>query len=356
MFSRRTFLAGGLALAAPLESAPLTGLMKLTMPGGAMDDDTLRYMVQLGVEWVTTGGPGAPTYNTEGRVVPRPGDTAAAPWKEADLRQLQQKVAAHGLKIGNLMLHDFRDAILGKPGANADIEKVCESIRVAGKVGIPVVEYNWYVLRAMGGYYEQKGRGDTVMAAHDYARSRNLPALPDVGTHTAAEVWPRYEKFLKAVVPVAERAGVRLAVHPNDPPPPKYRGVEQVLGSVDGLKRVCEIVKSPANGITLDTGVTREMGANVVETIQWFGQRDQINHVHFRNVLMQVPREKYTETFIDAGDNDMFACLRALHATRYPRLIHPDHVPKFPNDPNLKAGWGYAVGHIKQMMRQLPKS
>ena len=95
------------------------------------------------------------------------------------------------------------------------------------------------------------------------------------------------------------------------------------------------------------------MGSNVVDTIRWFGQRDQINHVHFRNVLMQVPREKYTETFIDAGDNDMLACLRALHATHYPRLLHPDHVPKFPNDPNQRAGWGYAVGHVKAMLRQL---
>ena len=353
MFSRRTFLSTSLGMPLLLRAEELKGGMKLTMPAANLADDTLRFLVQLGVEWITTGGPGSPTYSAEGRVDRRPGDTATAPWKEAELRQMQQRATSFGLKIGNLMLHDFRDAILGRPGAADDIEKVCESIRVAGKVGIPIVEYNWYALRAMGGYYELSGRGDTVLAAHDYDRSRNLPALPDIGTHSAADLWSRYEKFLKAVVPVAERAGVRLAVHPNDPPPPRYRGIEQILGSVDGLKRVCEIVKSPANGITLDTGVTREMGANVVETIQWFGLRDQISHVHFRNVLMKVPREKYTETFIDAGDNDMMACLRALHGTRYPRLLHPDHVPKFPNDPNQRAGWGYAVGYIKAMLRQL---
>ncbi len=216
-----------------------------------------------------------------------------------------------------------------------------------------MVEYNWYALRAMGGYYKKPGRGGSLLAAHDYDRSRNLPVLPDVGEHTADQLWSRYERFLKAVVPVAERAGVRLAVHPNDPPPPRYRGVEQILGSVDGLRRVCEIVRSPANGITFDTGVTREMGYNVIENIKWFGQRDQINHVHFRNVLMEVPRQKYTETFIDAGDNDMMACLRALHDTGYPRLLHPDHVPEFPGDPGQRVGWGYAVGEIRAMMRQL---
>ena len=348
-------MAGGLAMPAvpSLFAEELKGRMKLTMPAGRANDDQLRFITHLGVEWVTMGGPGAPGYSTEGRVTPPANDTSEAPWKEADLAKIKQRVESFGLKIGNMMLHDFRDAILGRPGADKDIEKVQESIRVAGKVGIPIVEYNWYALRAMGGYYQEPGRGGSIMAAHDYDRSRNLPVLPDVGEHKAADLWTRYERFLKAVVPVAEKAGVRLAVHPNDPPPPKYRGVEQILGSVDGLRRLCEIVKSPANGITFDTGVTREMGFNVIENIQWFGKRDQINHVHFRNVSMRVPREKYTETFIDAGDNDMLACLKALHAVGYPRLIHPDHVPQHPADPNQRGGWGYAVGQIKAMMRQL---
>jgi mannonate dehydratase len=350
--SRRLLLSGSLAL--PMSfAAELKGGIKLTMPGGNLSDEALRFIAYQGVEWVTTGGPGAPTYDTEGRVIRQAGDTAEAPWKEPEIRKIKDRVESFGLKVGNLMLHDMRDAILGRPGGDSDIEKVCESIRVAGRVGIPVVEYNWYALRAMGGYYQEPGRGGARMAAHDYERSRNLPVIPEVGEHSAVQLWTRYERFLKAVVPVAERAGVRLAVHPNDPPPPKYRGIEQILGSVDGLRRVCEIVKSPANGITFDTGVTREMGYNVIENIQWFGRRDQINHVHFRNVLMKKPREQYVETFIDAGDNDMMACLRALHATGYPRLLHPDHVPALPGDATQAGGWGYAVGQIKAMLRQL---
>ena len=73
------------------------------------------------------------------------------------------------------MLHDFRRAILGRPGADEDIEMVQESIRAAGRVGIPIVEYNWYALRAMGGYYEEPGRGGSRLAAHDYDRSRTCP-------------------------------------------------------------------------------------------------------------------------------------------------------------------------------------
>ena len=356
MISRRALIAGGIGLPAmaPSFAEELKGRMKLTMPAGQANEAQLRFIAHLGVEWVTMGGPSAPTYTPDGSVIKGQNNSSSEPpWKEADVVRVKARVESFGLKIGNMMLHDFRQAILGRAGADQDIEKVRESIRVAGKVGIPVVEYNWYALRAMGGYYQEPGRGGSIMAAHDYDRSRNLPVLPEVGEHSAADLWKRYERFLKAVVPVAEKAGVRLAVHPNDPPPPRYRGVDQILGSVDGLRRVCEIVKSPANGITFDTGVTREMGFNVIENIQWFGKRDQINHVHFRNVVMKAPREKYIETFIDEGDNDMLACLKALHAVGYPRLIHPDHVPKHPDDPEQRGGWGYAVGQIKAMMRQL---
>jgi mannonate dehydratase len=355
-FTRRTLLAGAAVAGAmpALRAEELKGPMKLTMPVPDQSDATLSFISHLGVEWVTTSGPGTQTYSNEGRVIPNPGaPKGGVPWREEDLRAIRDRVESFGLKLGNMMLHDFRNAILGRPGADRDIEHVQESIRVAGKVGIPVVEYNWYVLRAMGGYYKETGRGGTQFQAHDYDRSRNLPPLADVGEHSAEQLWTRYERFLRAVVPVAERAGVRLAVHPNDPPPPKYRGIEQILGTVDGLKRVCETVNSPANGITFDTGVTREMGYDVLESLRWFARRDQINHVHFRNVLMKVPREKYIETFIDAGDNDMMACLRALQASGYPRLIHPDHVPEFPGDPGQHGGWGYAVGQIKAMMRQL---
>jgi mannonate dehydratase len=359
--SRRELLAtagAGLALAATAgqrsaHAETLTGGIKITMPVGELTEDALAFVAYLGVDYVTTGGPASPTYTPEGRVVQARPNDPAPPWKDADLRRMKETVERAGLKLGNVMLHDFRRAILGRPGADEDIELVKESIRAAGRAGIPIVEYNWYALRAMGGYYEEPGRGGSRLAAHDYGRSRELPPLEDVGSHSAADLWARYERFLTAVVPVAEQANVRLAVHPNDPPPPRYRGVEQILGSVDGLKRVCETVKSPANGITLDVGVTREMGADVIETINWFGGRDQINHVHFRNVQMKVPREIYVETFIDAGDNDMLACLRALQATGYPRLLHPDHVPTLAGDPARRGGFGYAVGHIKGLLRQL---
>ena len=212
--SRRLILSSALSL--PLSfAAELKGGIKLTMPGGGLSDEALNFIAYLGVEWVTSGGPGAPTYDTEGRVVRQPDDRSEAPWKEEEIRKIKQRVESFGLKVGNLMLHDFRDAILGAAGGRPRYRRVCESIRVAGKAGIPVVEYNWYALRAMGGYYREPDRGGSRLAAHDYDRSRDLPPIPEVGGHSAADLWTRYERFLKAVVPVAERAGVRLAVHPT---------------------------------------------------------------------------------------------------------------------------------------------
>src|SRR5262245_61340901 len=139
--SRRTVLAGALSIPCA-RAEELRGDIKLTMPARDLTDDTLRFIVHLGVEWVTMGGPGAPTYSEEGRVIRAPSDFSEPPWKEEQIQRIKQRVESFGLKVGNLMLHDFRDAILGRPGADKDIETVCESIRVAGRVGIPIVEYN----------------------------------------------------------------------------------------------------------------------------------------------------------------------------------------------------------------------
>src|SRR5690606_9492180 len=128
-----------------------------------------------------------------------------------------------------------------------------------------------------------------------------VKALPNTDeTHTEDEMWSYIEYFLKAVVPAAEEAGVRLALHPNDPPVNDSRGNGQIVNDFEGWKRLIEIVDSPSNGVTFDCGVTRETGADPVEVCRYFGSRDRINHVHFRNVVVRKPKEDYSEVFIDA--------------------------------------------------------
>ena len=316
-------------------------------PGASADEAAAaaaRRIRQLGVDHVISGG---------GRI----------PWEEGRLKEMMDRLKSNGLTLANLMIAGFPNAIYNRPGKDADIENVIQSIRAAGKVGLPVVEYNWYAHRAMEGYFEETGRAGAGWTGFDYARMKDLPPLPEEGAHTLDEMWANITYFLKAVVPEAEKAGVRLALHPNDPPAPVSRGSQQIMATIDGWKKLVGMVNSPSNGITFDCGVTREMGGDPVEVCRWFASRDRINHVHFRNVKVQKPYERYTEVFIDEGENDMFAVMKELVKHKYTRLIYPEHPRGIDYDrerpafrPQYPGGGGYAgyafnVGYTRAMLQ-----
>lgn len=316
-------------------------------PGASADEaaaTAARRIRQLGVEHVISGGP-------------------RIPWEEGRLKEVMDRLKTNGLTLANLMISGFPTAIYNRPGKDADIENVILSIKAAGKVGLPVVEYNWYAHRAMEGYFEETGRAGAGWTGFDYARMKDLPPLPEEGAHTLDEMWASITYFLKAVVPEAEKAGVRLALHPNDPPAPLSRGSQQIMATIDGWKKLVGIVNSPSNGITFDCGVTREMGGDPVEVCRWFASRDRINHVHFRNVKVQTPYERYTEVFIDEGENDMFAVMKELVKHKYTRLIYPEHPRGIDYDrerpafrPQYPGGGGYAgyafnVGYTRAMLQ-----
>jgi len=275
------------------------------VPEGQQDNGNRR-IKQLGVDYVLGGGP-------------------RIPWEEADLRSRIERLKADGLTLYNLMIGGFQNTIYGRPGRDEEIEKFIASIRAAGKVGLPVIEYNFYAHRAMEGYYEQTGRAGSGYTAFDYDRMKDLPPLEREGAHSLEEMWENITYFLKAVVPVAEESGVRLALHPNDPPAPLSRGSGQIMGTLAGWKRLIEIVPSPANGITYDCGVTREMGEDPVEVCRYFASRKRINHAHFRNVRVEKPYEKYAEVFPDEGQVDMFAVMKELVRQKYTGTIYPEH-------------------------------
>src|SRR5262249_49558687 len=157
----------------------------------------------------------------------------------------------------------------------------------------------------------------------DYTRMKDLPPLPNVGAHSLEEMWTNITYFLKAVIPVAEESGVRMALHPNDPPAPLSRGSGQIMGTVAGWKRLIETVPIKSKGIPFDCGVTREMGEDPVAVCRYFGERDRINHVHFRNVRVRKPYEDYAEVWLDEGQVNMFAVMQELVRHKYPRLVYP---------------------------------
>jgi mannonate dehydratase len=115
-----------------------------------------------------------------------------------------------------------------------------------------------------------------------------------------------------------------------------------------------DIVPSPYNGITFDCGVTRELGEDPVAVCQYFSKRDCINHVHFRNVVVERPREKYTEVFPDEGQVDMFAVMKELIRHKYPRLIYPEHPRGLDADEacgGQYAGWVFNVAYARAMFQ-----
>jgi len=247
------------------------------------------------------------------------------PWAVDQLSAIVEKLKGGGLELGNMMISGFPNTLYGKPGRDEELEKLKSSIRAAGKVGLPVIEYNFYAHRAIEGYYEEQGRAGAGLTAFDADRVKDLPPLETEGTHSLEEMWTNITYFLKAVIPVAEQSNVRLALHPNDPPVAISRGSGQIMGTVEGWKHLIGIVNSPANGITFDCGVTREMGHDPVEVCRYFGSRDRINHVHYRNVRVREPYNKYTEVFIDEGENNMLAVMQELVRNKYTRMIYPEH-------------------------------
>ena len=312
---------------------------------GLTEEAAAKRIKQLGVNHVIAGAGGR------------------LPWEEARLKEIIDRYKSWGLAVGNMMISGFNNAIYARTGRDEDIDKVIQSIKAAGRAGLPVVEYNWYAHRAMEGYFEETGRAGAGWTGFDYERMKGLEPLPNEGAHTADEMWTNITYFLKAVIPEAEKAGVRMALHPNDPPAPLSRGSQQIMGSVDGWKKLIGIVNSPSNGITFDCGVTKEMGQDPVDVCAWFASRDRINHVHFRNVKVVKPYERYTEVFIDEGENNMFAVMRELVRHKYTRLIYPEHPRGIEYDrerqgfrPQYPGGGGYAafaynVGYARAMMQ-----
>lgn len=325
------------------------------------------------------------------------------PWTEDNVRRAVQTAKDAGLVAYNSMIGLPYSILYGKSTRDKDMEPILASIAAAGKGGLSVVEYNFYAHRAIEGYYETVGRAKAgytafyhdlellineeglvvqpiyrdesgaitpeTLAAFPNARKvkfKDLQPLANEGAHTLKEMWANITWFLTLAVPAAEKAGVRLALHPNDPPSPVSRGSEQIMGSLAGWKHLIEIVNSPANGISFDCGVTCEMGEDPVAVAEYFASRKRINHVHYRNVLVEKPYERYQEVFIDVGQVDMFAVMKALVKNKYNGIIYPEHPRALDADrdrfgpggrsPGYPGGGGYtgiaySVAYTRAMMQ-----
>ena len=335
--TRRGFLLGSLATAAaPPASAqpaarparPGPWQPKLSENLADVAPDTLRWLAQLGCRHVVFQG-------TDGVDADKKGC-----WSPADVRAARKACERAGLALESMMIPiDFYlQARLGKPGRDKEIANVCRTIRAAADEGVPLLEWRFwpdFYWDERVGYYNVEGRGGARLRAFDYGRVKDKPPFPEIGEVGEKEMWARFLYFARPVVEAAEKAGVRLTMHPNDPPVPVMRGVARIFHHPDGLRRFLKEVPSEASGITFCQGTIAEMGVDVLEEIRSFGRRGKIFLVHFRFVRGKVPR--YTEVFIDEGDLDPLKSLQAYREAGYAGPIVSDHTPGVEGDTR----WGH---------------
>ncbi len=256
-------------------------------------------------------------------------------WSVDDVRRVKAACNEAELTLESMMLpiDSYRAARLGLPERDRDIENAIRCIKALAAAGVPRMEWRFQLDFFWGGdvgYVHDIGRGGARYSGFDYRQVQDLPPIEGMQPVSVDEVWKRLHYFCRPVAEAAEKAGVLLSMHPNDPPVPVMRGVARPLCSPEAMRRFLREVPNANSGITFCQGTFTEMGANVLEEIKWFATRKRMNLVHFRAVRGRVPR--YVETFIDDGDVDMLQAMKAYRDAGYDGPIVSDHTPGMEGD------------------------
>jgi mannonate dehydratase len=270
------------------------------------------------------------------------------PWDFAPLQRMKDRYGAAGFELRVIEARPpLNRAKRGLPGRDEEIATVATLIESMGRLGVPVWCYEWMTdFNWVRTNMATPSRGGSVVTSFDLRDvPEDLTAGPPISEE---ELWANLEYFLKAVLPVAEKAGVRLSMHPDDPPLSPIRGIGRIMRSLENFQRLVELVPSPMNTITLCQGNFTLMTDDLPAAIRRFGRK--ISFVHFRDVR-GVP-EKFEETWHDAGKTDMLACMRAYREIGFEGVLRPDHVPTVEGDSNDNAGYSafgrlYAIGYIR---------
>jgi mannonate dehydratase len=345
--SRRDFaraIAAAAFAAAPVFAGkrsldPLSPGIKISLqiPTDFNEED-LVFAKQIGVEYVS---------------IPTRGGT------HETFAGFKQRVETAGLKIaniGNSNVHNMPEVTLNLPGRDQKIEEYKKYLRDLAQAGIFYTTYAhmgngiWSSERetTRGGAPARAFRLET--AKGNWAGKVFEPPLSHGRKFTKEELWENYTYFIKQVVPVAEELGIRIGIHPDDPPVPELAGVPRcIFGNYSGYVRALEIANSPNVGVCLCCGTWmeggKEMGKDVVEAIRGFSKMGKLWKIHFRNVSAPIPN--FVETFVDNGYTDMKRVMRTLVEVDFRGILIADHVPQMVGD--RRTGWAYSIGYIRAL-------
>jgi mannonate dehydratase len=358
--NRRKFFASSGAVAAalatdglkPASAAPTKrALMKLGCQSAPSNETHFKYFARYGVQYIC----GYPAIQ---------GDRLYASVDE--LKALRDMGERNGITVESIALpfltssHIDREKhpaimLAQSPERDRDIEAVQTAIRNCAQAGIEAIKYNMSILGVLRNQGRTPGRGDASYSTWKLKEAKPSTPMTRAGRVDADAAWERITYFLDHVIPVANEYKIRMACHPHDPgvPPEGYQGVTRVLGTIDGLKRFISIQESPYHGFNFCQGTVSEMlqdpGKEIYDVIRYFGSRNKIFNVHFRNIRGH--RDDFVEVFPDEGDVDFVKAIQVYKEVGYKYLLMPDHVPSAPGDPGGLQSFAFAYGYIKALIQ-----
>lgn len=277
------------------------------------------------------------------------------PWSYQGISRDQSIFAAHDIEMIGIEDTAPMDLIrLGLPGRDEQIAQVIEQIEAMGKLGIKTLCYNWMAVSSWARTRTDiVSRGGALVTGFKLSDTESMAPIVQPGEYSTEQLWSALKYFLDAVIPVAEASNVRLGMHPDDPPLQEMRGMPRIMNSIENYRRLLDLYPSRANGITLCQGNFALMTDDLPGVIREFGARDAIAFVHFRDIVGVA--SDFEETFHDAGQNDLPACIAAYQEVGFDGPMRPDHVPTMCGESNEHPAYEtlgrlFALGYIRGLI------
>ena len=315
-----------------------------------LSDERLAYIKQCGVDDIQLNTPRLP------------GDTR---WEYEDLAAWRQRVNEAGLRLmslENVPVSFYDKIMLGLPGRDEQLDEMVATVGNMGRAGIPILGYHFMptgvwrtssTTPVRGGALATRYEHATATAAgDDRFQHKNSLQHPE-REYTVEEMWENYDWYLERLLPACEQAGVRLALHPDDPPVDAALGrVPRLFHGFESFRRALDKFDSPMHGLNFCHGCWSEMrgGAGVLEAIRYFGQRDKLFYVHMRDV--RGTADNFTECWLGEGNCNILETMQTLKKVGFNGIMLTDHVPRMPGD----SGWShrgraYTIGHMKALLQ-----